>query len=108
MRKILESLPEGISALGPLIDARLREDLEAIRLVTSGKELAARYARKLLHRLSQSLAFGLMCEVAANPGASGDRRAFLKAWRYFEEIEPARLGAENRDVRDRALELLEE
>jgi hypothetical protein len=49
-----------------------------------------------------------MCEVAANPGASGDRRAFLKAWRYFEEIEPARLGAENRDVRDRALELLEE
>jgi alkylation response protein AidB-like acyl-CoA dehydrogenase len=108
MRKIREGLPEGVSALGPLLDGRLTEDMEAIRLVTSGKELAARYARKLLHRLSQSLAFGLMCEVAAGSEAGGDRRAFLKAWRYFEEIEPARLGAENRDVRDRALELLEE
>jgi hypothetical protein len=46
-----------------------------------------------------------MCEMAAS---SEDRRAFLKAWRYLEEIETPRLGAENQDVRVAALELLEE
>jgi acyl-CoA dehydrogenase len=108
MRNISESLPDGISALRSMLDARLTEDLDAIRFVTSGKELAVRYARKLLHRLSQSLAFGLMCEMAANSEAHGDRRSFLTAWRYFEEIQPPRLGLENQNVNDATLALLDD
>jgi hypothetical protein len=108
MRKISESLPDGVSALRPMLESRLAEDLRAIRSATSDKEFAARYARKLLHRLSQSLAFGLMCEMATHSEALGDRRSFLTAWRYFEEIEPPKLGAENQDVSDAALELLDD
>jgi alkylation response protein AidB-like acyl-CoA dehydrogenase len=104
MQNILERLPETVSALRPMLAARLAEDMNEIRFVTGDKELAARYARKLLHRLSQSLAFGLMCEMAA----SGDRCCFLTAWRYFEEIEPPKLGLDNRNVSDAALEILDD
>jgi acyl-CoA dehydrogenase len=107
MRGLLESLPEGVSALRPMLEARLAGDLEAIRLVTLSKEHGARYSRKLLHRLSQSLGFGLMCEMAAQREGT-ESRDLLSAWRYFEEIEPPKLGFENTDARDAALELVDD
>lgn len=109
MRGIVETLPDAVSVLRPLLAARLAEDLSTIRFVISAKQTAARYARKLLHRLSQSLAFGLMCEFAARSVAEGDyRRLLLSSLRYFEEIEPPAIGNENRAVSDAALELLED
>lgn len=108
MRGIVELLPDSAKVLRPVLNSRLDEDLNAIRFVTSGKDTAMRYARKLLHRLSQSLAFGLMCEMAALSEASGDRRSFLMSLRYFEEIEPPKLGTENRSTRDAAIELMDD
>jgi hypothetical protein len=48
-----------------------------------------------------------MCEMAANLEAR-DSRSFLTAWRYFEEIEPPKLGHENQNVRRAALELIDD
>jgi acyl-CoA dehydrogenase len=108
MRGILESLPDAIVALRPLLNARLAEDMNAIRFVLNGTETAMRNARKLLHRLSQSLAFGLMCELATL-SESDSRHRFLHAClRYFEEIEPPKIGSENQDASDAALELLDD
>jgi hypothetical protein len=47
-----------------------------------------------------------MCEVAGNNDKRGDSRATLTALRYYEEIQPAELGAENQKIREAALELL--
>ena len=103
LRGIAAGLEESTAALRPLLEARLAGDLDAIRLVSRSAEDAARYARRLLQRLSQSLAFGLMCEMAA---LRSEHRYLLTALRYHEEIEAPRLGTEERSVRDAALSLL--
>lgn len=106
MSGILDRLPDAVCALRPMLSARLTEDLNTIRFVMSGKQFAMRYARKLLHRLSQSLAFGLLCELASQTAADG--RLLLTSLRYFEEIEPPKIGSENRSVSDATLELLDD
>jgi hypothetical protein len=103
MRTICECLPDEAAALQPMLRSRLAGDRAAIGIVSASRDAAMQHARKLLHRLSQSLAFGLMCEMAA---ATGDRRLQLTALRYFEEIEPPALGCELPGVRDAARELL--
>ena len=108
MRAILNSMPEPLSELRSRLESRLSEDLSAIQQVGSSKQNAERYARKLLHRLSQSLAFGLMCEFASKAESAASSHCALTAIRYFEEIEPPALGEENEQVRDSAVELLEE
>ena len=69
-------------------------------------ESAQRHARKLLHRLSQSLAFGLLCEDTAVQ-QSDDSRAH-SAWRYFEAIEPRGFAVEDETARRGMLESLVE
>ncbi len=67
-----------------------------------------RYARKLLHRLSQSLAFALLCEAASDSQPRGNKVQAHSAWRYFEEIDPPAIGTEDGQARSAVLELLEE
>ena len=108
MRTVLNSMPDDLSELRPMLTARLREDLRAIEQVGSSKQHAERYARKLLHRLSQSLAFALMCELASKAEDGTSLHCALTTLRYFEEIEPPAIGAENEKVRSHSIELLEE
>ncbi len=106
VRGIIERLPERLAQLRSGLMLRLKEDVAAISFVTADESRAQRYARKLLDRLSHSLAFALMCEVAG--GAEEDERRALKAIRYFEELEEAKMGAEDDRVRRATLELLED
>ncbi len=105
VRGVMEKLPESMEQLRSALALRLKEDVAAISFVTADESRAERYARKLLDRLSHSLAFAFMCEVAA--GTDGDERRVLTAIRYHEELEPSKMGAENDRVRRAALELLE-
>ena len=56
------------------------------------EQSAQRYARKLLHRLSQSLAFAFLCEAASDAQRRGNYVQAHSAWRYFEEIDPPAIG----------------
>jgi hypothetical protein len=108
MRMIADSIPQSLPDLKPRLIARLNDDLRFIQYVASSKENAERYARKLLHRLSQSLAFALMCELACKVGAGARRHCTLTAIRYSEEIEAPAIGGENRSVRESCMEILDE
>ena len=105
VRGILARIPDSLPSLARNLDARLTEDLASITLVLRDRESSTRYARKLLHRLSLSLGYAFLCEKAAD--AEGNELPFLAASRYFEEIEPAKIGAENSLVRQAALRLIE-
>ena len=108
IRGILDAFPPAMSRLARALESRLYDDLAAISFVTADEARAQRYARKLLHRLSHSLAFALMCETAAHAHSTGDERRLLTATRYYEELEEPTLGAEDERVRQAALELLED
>jgi hypothetical protein len=108
IRAVIDRLPPALSFLRSALAARLQGDIAAIVSVTADAASAERYARKLLHRLSHSLAFALMCETAAEAAANGDERRTLAATRYYEELEEPELGAANERVQRAALELLEE
>jgi alkylation response protein AidB-like acyl-CoA dehydrogenase len=91
-------------ALAGMLELRLAEDLSLIASVTADRDSSARYARKLLDRLSKTMAFALLCECAAS---KGDDLARLAAERYYEELAPPRIGGENEQVRKAALEIIE-
>lgn len=99
VNRILDGLPDSVSPLCPLLAGRLAGDLAAIAIVTRDQDNAQRYARKLLRRLSQSLAFALMCDRAGKSAENGNDRSFLTACRYHEEIEPREIGTESDQVR---------
>ncbi len=80
--------------------------VEAVVVAMRDEQSAQRYARKLLHRLSQSLAFALLCEAAS--GTSGNLVQAHSAWRYFEEVDPPAIGNEDGQARSAVLEMLEE
>ncbi len=63
---------------------------------------------ELLHRMSQSLAFALLCEAAGDGHRRGNPLPAHSAWRFCEDIEPPAFGAENEAARRGVLELLEE
>jgi acyl-CoA dehydrogenase len=106
MQGILEKLPEAQSKLQEAMQSRLKGDAEAVAVTMHDEPSAHCYARKLLHRLSQSLAFALMCETAGQAQPGGDLLPAHSAWRYFEEIEPPAFGMEDRKARRSVLELL--
>lgn len=108
IRSIAQKLPDSLSLLRGRLEARLTGDLAAISTVTQDPESSARYARKLLHRLSESLAFALMCENAGNAASNGNDLPFLAACRYYEELEPPKVGAEDQRIRRFALALIDE
>lgn len=105
---ILGMLTGPLARLGQMLAQRLKDDCQAIDLTISNVPNREIYAKKLLHRLSQSLSFVLMCEAAAGYKAQGDERYSLTAVRYFEELEPSRIGGENSQVRASAIKLLQD
>lgn len=107
VRGILESLPDSLTTLRPVLEARLAEDIAAISFVSHSQERAVRHARQLLHRLSESLAFALMCEAAMQAHSRGEKLPFLAACRYYEELEPPSIGGESEQVRKAALLLID-
>jgi hypothetical protein len=107
----IRGIIERMSASSPLrcaLISRLKDDVVAIAFVTASHSSSQRYARKLLERLSRSLAFAFMCEAAVQAHSSGDDRRVLTAIRYLEEIEEPQLGADNVRVQHAASELLED
>ncbi len=103
VQEVAGRLPEAPGKLRDGLTARIRGDKEAVAITLRDENSAQRHARKLLHRLSQTLAFALLCEAATQ----GDPQQAYSAWRYLESIEPPRLGAEDENARRGALELLE-
>ena len=88
VRGIVEKLPEALIRLRMALDARLQADTAAVTVTLRDEKSAQHHARKLLHRLSQTLASALMCEAASTAQDRGDPSPAHSAWRYFEEIEP--------------------
>jgi len=103
LHRIANSLPASFASLQRALNQRIEDDREAIAVVTADPQSAQRYARKLLHRLSQSLGFALMCERAHE-----DERFALTATRYQEEIERPAIGGEDPKVQHAALELIDD
>src|SRR5450759_2460547 len=95
MQAIQEKLPVAHDKLRKAMQSRLDGDREAVAIAMRDEQSAQRYARKLLHRLSQSLAFALLCEAASDAQRSGNPLPAHSAWRYFEEIEPQAFGMED-------------
>lgn len=108
IKSIMEKLPDSLSDLRQALSRRFKDDSDAINFALSSVPNRDIYARKLLHRLSQTFAFALMCEAASQAHARGEARQLLTAVRYHEEIEPARIGGENHQVREAAVQLLQE
>ncbi len=104
---IVQSLPDELSFLLSPLEARLKEDAEWVATTTRDDSSRRRYARKLLHRLSESLAFALLCEAAGQEARTGNELQRYAAWRYLEEIAPPPLGSESQKARKAVLELLE-
>jgi acyl-CoA dehydrogenase len=105
---ILAKMPEALMRLRMALESRLAGDAEALRITTRDEQSAQRHARKLLHRLSQTLGFALMSEVAAEAQAGGDLSPTHSAWRYYELIDPPTFGAENEAARQGVLHRMEQ
>ena len=71
-RESCNKLPEGLGNLRKALQARLDGDREALAVTMRDEQSAQRYARKLLHRMSQSLAFALLCEAARDAHRQGN------------------------------------
>ena len=108
VREIADRLPGSLSILHRSLNERLNEDHEAIAVVTADQQSAQRYARKLLHRLSQSLGFAFMCERAGETHVQGDDRFVMTAIRYHEEIERPAIGGEDPKVQKATLDLIDD
>ena len=104
LRDISARLPERLGKLRAALETRIHGDAQAVAITLHDELSRQRHARKLLHRLSQSLAFALLCEAAA----PGDPLPAQSAWRYFETIEPPGFGVEDDAARRGVLELLAE
>ena len=105
---VLDRLPDGLGNLREALETRLRGDGEAVEIALRDDQSAQRHARKLLHRMSQSLAFALLCEAAGEARRNGNSLPAHSAWRFYEDIEPPAFGAENEAARRGVLETVEE
>jgi hypothetical protein len=89
------------------LQSRLQGDGDAMAIAMRNEASGQRYARKLLHRMSQSLSLALLCEAAGDAQSLGNSLPSLSAWRFYEDIEPLALGCENETARRGVLALLE-
>jgi len=105
---VLERLPGSVSHLREVLERRLQTDAEALAITLRDEQSAQHHARKLLHRMSQSLAFALLCEIAGEAHLQGNSLPGHSAWRFYEEIEPPAIGSESETARRGVLELLAE
>ncbi len=106
VRQTIDGTPEALIRLRMALEARLTEDERAVKLTMQNEPTQQRLARKLLHRLSQSLGMALLCEAASEGQRKGDLSSAHSAWRYVELIEPQTFGAENEAARHGVLEML--
>jgi len=100
---IAQAIPAELDRLRVALEKRAQDDSEAIAITLRDPQSSQRFARKLLHRLSQTLAFALLCAAAAR---RGDERQAHSAWRYYEQIEPRAFGAEDLGSRQSLLNSL--
>jgi hypothetical protein len=105
---ILNKLPEGLGNLRKALQARFQGDRDALAVTMRDEESTQRFARKLLHRMSQSLAFALLCDTAREAHRQGNELPAHSAWRFYEDIEPPAFSAENEAARRGVLKLLDE
>jgi len=108
LQGIFDRLPDGLQHLREALSLRLRGDNDAIAITMRDEQSAQQFARKLLHRMSQSLAFALLCETAGGAHRKGNSLPAHSAWRFYEEIEPPSIGGENQSARRGVLEILAE
>src|SRR5271167_3463614 len=64
VKGVMDQLPSALGNLRDVLEQRLAGDSKAVTVSMRDEKSTQRYARKLLHRMSQSLAFALMCEAA--------------------------------------------
>jgi len=105
---ILDRLPDGMGELSAALTLRLHADSDAMAITICDQQNAQRFARKLLHRMSQSLALALLCEMAGDAHRQGNFLPAHSAWRFYEDIEPPALGTENEAARRGVMEILTE
>ncbi len=105
---VINRLPEKLSAHSRALSRRLQADTDAMTVTLRDEANAQLYARKLLHRMSQSLAFALLCEAAGEAHGQGNPLPAQSAWRYFEELEQPSIGSESETARRGVLKLLED
>ncbi len=103
---IVGKLPASTDDLRLSLQSRLAADMEAAKTTLRDQSSSQRYARRLLHRMSQTLAFALLCEAAGEDLARGDQAQAHSARLYFEDLEPPAIGSENDASRQVVLELL--
>ncbi len=108
VQRILDRLPDGLGNLCDTLQLRLQADGDAMSIALHDENSSQRYARKLLHRMSQTLALALLCEAAGEAHGRGDGLPAHSAWRFYEDIEPPTVGAENEVARRGVLEVLED
>ena len=108
VRVILEEMPGPVGELRKLLETRLIGDREAIAVVMANPGNSQKYARKLLDRLSHSMAFALMCKRAREGAQQGDDRYLLTALRYHEELERPVIGREDSKVQVAARALIDD
>ncbi len=108
LHAIADAIPSSQARLRVALQKRIDGDSEAIAITLCDPQSAQRFARELLHRLSQTLAFALLCEAAAVAQERSDQRQAHSAWRYYEQIEPRPFGVEDEIARHGVLELLED
>jgi acyl-CoA dehydrogenase len=105
---ILDRLPDGMGELSAALALRLHADSDSMAITIRDQQNAQRFARKLLHRMSQSLALALLCEMAGDAHRQGNFLPAHSAWRFYEDIEPPALGTENEAARRGVMEILTE
>jgi hypothetical protein len=108
IHRVVDRLPDGLGNLREALERRLQGDTDAVTITTRDEQSGQHYARKLLHRMSHSLAFALLCERAGEAHLNGNSLPAHSAWRFFEEIEPPAFGGENEAARRAVLESLAE
>ena len=105
---ILDHSPPALGNLSEALDRRLRADGDAVSATLRDENTMQRHARKLLHRMSETLAFALLCEVAGDGHLQGNPIPAASAWRFYEGIEPVEFAKENEAARRGVLDLLAE
>ena len=107
LQEILDRLPDALGNLHEALALRLRGDSDATTITMRDEQNAQIFARKLLHRMSQSLAFAFLCETAGDAHRQGNSLPAHSAWRFYEDIEPPVFGGENEAARRGVMELLD-
>jgi hypothetical protein len=106
VRKVVNGLPDELGRLRQALERRLKQDTEAVATVMPDETSRQRYGRKLLHRLSESLAFALLCQAAAESPRTGYDAQQHTAWLYLEDTEGVKIGSEDGQAQQAALEVI--